>query len=44
MTPHSSSDDTELYTPHTLDLVFRNMARFLQGKPLLNQVRPELGY
>jgi glyoxylate/hydroxypyruvate reductase A len=44
MTPHSSSDDTERYTPVTLDLVFRNMARFLQGKPLENQVRPELGY
>jgi phosphoglycerate dehydrogenase-like enzyme len=44
MTPHSSSDDTERYTPLTLDLVFRNMARFLQGKPLMNHVRPELGY
>ena len=32
------------HTPLTLDLVFRNMARFLQGKPLLNHVRPELGY
>jgi phosphoglycerate dehydrogenase-like enzyme len=44
MTPHSSSDDTDQYTPLTLDLVFRNMARFLQGKPLHNRVRPELGY
>ena len=44
MTPHSSSDDTDRYTPFTLDLVFRNMARFLHGKSLQNQVRPELGY
>ena len=44
MTPHSSSDDTDQYTPLTLDLVFRNMARFLREKPLLNRVRPELGY
>lgn len=44
MTPHSSSDDTELYTPRTLDVVFRNVARFLNGERLLNQVRPELGY
>lgn len=44
ITPHSSSDDTELYTPLTLELVFRNMERFLAGQPLLNIVRPELGY
>jgi phosphoglycerate dehydrogenase-like enzyme len=44
ITPHSSSDDAERYTPVTLDLVFRNMARFLDGQQLLNQVRPELGY
>jgi glyoxylate/hydroxypyruvate reductase A len=44
ITPHSSSDDAEQYTPRTLDLVFRNAARFVDGKPLLNRVRPELGY
>jgi phosphoglycerate dehydrogenase-like enzyme len=44
ITPHSSSDDAERYTPDTLDLVFRNMARFLKGQPLLNRVRPNLGY
>jgi phosphoglycerate dehydrogenase-like enzyme len=44
ITPHCSSDDAERYTPDTLDLVFRNMARLLEGKPLLNRVRPELGY
>jgi glyoxylate/hydroxypyruvate reductase len=44
ITPHSSSDDAERYTPDTLDLLFRNMARLIAGKPLLNKVRPELGY
>jgi glyoxylate/hydroxypyruvate reductase A len=44
ITPHSSSDDADQYTPDTLDLVLRNMVRLLEGKPLLNRVRPELGY
>jgi glyoxylate/hydroxypyruvate reductase len=44
ITPHSSSDDAEAYTPTTLDLVMTNMARFLSGEELLNRVRPELGY
>ena len=44
ITPHSSSDDAERYTPDTLDLVFRNMARFLRGQQLMNHVRPNLGY
>jgi phosphoglycerate dehydrogenase-like enzyme len=38
LTPHCSSDDSELYTPRTLDLVFRNVERLLDGKPLLNRV------
>ncbi len=44
ITPHSSSDDTERYTPDTLDLVFRNMARFMKGQSLLNRVHADLGY
>ena len=44
ITPHSSSDDAGRYTPDTLDLLFRNVVRLLDGKPLLNRVRPELGY
>ncbi len=44
ITPHSSSDDLDRYTLDTLDLVFRNMQRFLGGRALLNRVRPELGY
>ena len=44
LTPHSSSDDTELYTPKTLDLVMRNVERLLGGKKLLNRVSPTLQY
>lgn len=44
ITPHCSSDDTEVYTPATLDLTFRNMERFIAGKPLLNRIDPKLGY
>jgi len=44
ITPHSSSDDTERYTPRTLDLVMRNAARFLAGKTLMNRVSPKLQY
>jgi hypothetical protein len=28
----------------TLELVFDNMHRYLAGDPLINVVRPELGY
>jgi phosphoglycerate dehydrogenase-like enzyme len=44
ITPHCSSDDTEAYTPRTLDLLMRNMARFMAGKRLMNIVDPTLGY
>ena len=42
--PHISADDGNAYVPDTLDLFFRNMQCYLSGKPLLNPVRPELGY
>ena len=38
ITPHCSSDDRDEYTPRTLDLVFRNMQRFIEGRPLVNRV------
>ena len=41
ITPHCSSDDSDYYTPRTLDLVFENIERHLAGKPLRNRVRPE---
>lgn len=44
VTPHVSADDGDTYVPMTLDLFFRNMQRFVAGEPLLNPVRPELGY
>ncbi|MBS0224063.1 MAG: D-2-hydroxyacid dehydrogenase [Proteobacteria bacterium] len=44
VTPHCSSDDRELYTPRTLDLVFRNAERLIDGKPLLNRVNPTIEY
>jgi len=44
ITPHCSSDDTERYTPKTLELVFRQMERFLAGKRLTNVVDRHLEY
>ena len=44
VTPHVSADDGDTYVPMTLDLVFRNMRRYLAGEALENVVRPELGY
>ncbi|MGH6932024.1 MAG: NAD(P)-dependent oxidoreductase [Dongiaceae bacterium] len=44
ITPHCSSDDTEAYTPRTLDLLMRNMARFMAGKKLMNRVSAKYGY
>jgi phosphoglycerate dehydrogenase-like enzyme len=44
ITPHVSSDDAERYTPRTLDLLFRNMKRFLSGVPLRNRIDRSAGY
>lgn len=44
ITPHSSSDDPDVYTPHTLDLVFTNIARLMKGEPLVNLVDRERQY
>ncbi len=44
VTPHISADDGDAYVPMTLNLFLRNMQLYLAGKPLLNPVRPELGY
>ena len=44
VTPHVSADDGDTYVPMTLDLVFRNMRRYLAGEALENVVRPDLGY
>lgn len=42
--PHVTSDDDQAYVPMTLDLVFQNLGRLLDGRPLINKVRPKLGY
>lgn len=44
VTPHVSSDDDQSYIPKVLDLVFDNLGRVLDGRPLRNRVRPRLGY
>jgi phosphoglycerate dehydrogenase-like enzyme len=44
ITPHCSSDDRDQYTPRTLDLVFRNMKRFIEGRPLMNRVSRKYQY
>ncbi|MEM7074213.1 MAG: D-2-hydroxyacid dehydrogenase [Pseudomonadota bacterium] len=44
VTPHVSADDGAAYVPMTLGLFFRNLQLFIEDKPLLNPVRPDLGY
>ena len=44
VTPHISADDGNTYVEMTLDLVFTNLERYLDGKPLNNIVDPALGY
>jgi len=44
MTPHVSSDDVVSYVPRTLDLVFENVRRFVDGRPLKNRVLPDREY
>lgn len=44
ITPHVSADDNDSYAELTIDLFLRNLRRYLEGEPLLNVVRPDLGY
>ena len=44
ITPHVSCDDFGNYAQLTLDLVFENLARLLQDKPLRNRVSRTRGY
>jgi phosphoglycerate dehydrogenase-like enzyme len=44
MTPHVSSDDVVSYVPRTLDLVFENVRRYFEGRPLKNRVQPDREY
>ena len=44
VTPHVSADDGDSYVALTLELVFRNLERLLDDRPLVNVVQPKLGY
>lgn len=44
ITPHVSADDGDRYVSLTLDLFFRNLERFVNGKELINRVNRRLGY
>ena len=44
LTPHVSSDDEDNYGPLTIELVFKNLARWYAGKPLRNVVDAGLRY
>jgi phosphoglycerate dehydrogenase-like enzyme len=44
ITPHVSSDEQGRYVPMVLELFFNNLAQLIEGRPLRNRVRPELGY
>ena len=43
VTPHVSADDGDAYVPMTLDLFFRNMELFLEGKAAAEPRRPGTG-
>jgi phosphoglycerate dehydrogenase-like enzyme len=44
ITPHVASDDWDAYMPRTLDLVFENIRRYFDGRPLKNKVCRRLEY
>jgi len=44
ITPHASSDDQELYTPKTLDLLFDNIEHYVARLPLKNVVSKRYQY
>ncbi len=44
MTPHVSCDDAETYTPLCLDIFFKNLAAYLEGRPMPNRVDPDRAY
>jgi len=42
--PHCSSDDAEQYVPRTLDILFDNLGRLLDGRPIRNRIDTRLQY
>jgi phosphoglycerate dehydrogenase-like enzyme len=43
MTPHTSGDTAD-YSYRVAELFLKNLRRYLQGKPLLNQIDKRQGY
>lgn len=44
ISPHTAADDTKTYNPLSLDLFFKNLRAFREGKPLPNLFDPVRGY
>jgi len=44
ISPHVSCDDPDTYMPRTLDLLFRNLAAWREGRPMPNEVDRARGY
>lgn len=44
MVPHCSSDDVQHYIPRTLDILFDNLGRLLDGRPARNRIDTRLQY
>ena len=44
ITPHVSCDDADAYIPRALDIFFENLACYLAGRPMPNQIDPARGY
>lgn len=44
LSPHCSSSDVDRYVPDTLDLTFKNLRRYLSGRPLINRIDRRAGY
>ena len=44
LSPHCTSSDAATYVPLSLEQTFENLARFMDGKPLLRRVDLDLGY
>lgn len=44
ITPHSSSNDPDNHSPRSLDILFENIGRLIEGKEFSNVVDPNLQY
>jgi len=44
LVPHCSSDDVDHYVPRTLDILFDNLGRLLDGRAIRNRIDTQLQY